>query len=220
MASASVPGFYDYTKIKAEQSPVGDSSNSAQSTRYFWDGAILSNTPLREVIHAHRDYWTYVEKKPTPDLDVYIVDLWPSNEYKGTPPSDNNGIKDLQDMIQFSDKTIYDEKVAKITTDYIDLSRKLIELAKSKGATNEDIDVILNENATSVSRSGENRRYRKLLEGRFNLSNVLRIERSTDPDSIYGKIGDFTSKTIKTLIQQGYDDTRRQIQILSKTMVR
>jgi NTE family protein len=210
MASASVPGFYDYTKIKAEQSPVGDGSNSVQSTRYFWDGAILSNTPLREVIQAHRDYWTDVEKKPTPDLDVYVVDLWPSNGYKGTPPSDNNGIKDLQDMIQFSDKTIYDEKVAKITTDYIDLSRKLIELAKTKGATNEDIDTILNENAASASRSGENRQYRKLLEGRFNLSNILRIERSADPDSIYGKIGDFTSKTIKTLIQQGYDDTVHQ----------
>jgi NTE family protein len=116
----------------------------------------------------------------------------------------------LQDTILFSDKTVYDEKVAKITTDYIDLSRKLIELAKNKGATAKDIDTILDENAASASRSGENRQYRKLLEGRFNLSNVLRIERSSDPDSIYGKVGDFTSKTVKMLMQQGYDDTFNQ----------
>jgi NTE family protein len=93
----------------------------------------------------------------------------------------------LQDTILFSDKTVYDEKVAKITTDYIDLSRKLIELAKNKGATAKDIDTILDENAASASRSGENRQYRKLLEGRFNLSNVLRIERSSDPVAFMGK---------------------------------
>ena len=82
--------------------------------------------------------------------------------------------------------------------------------AKSKGATDKDIYTFLDENAASASRSGERRQYRKLLEGRFNLSNVLRIERSADPDSIYGKIGDFTSKTIKTLMRQGYDDTVHQ----------
>jgi hypothetical protein len=25
--------------------------------RYFWDGAYLSNTPLRELLQSHRDYW-------------------------------------------------------------------------------------------------------------------------------------------------------------------
>lgn|SRR5215218_116082 len=28
-----------------------------QETRYFWDGAYLSNTPLREVLQYHKDYW-------------------------------------------------------------------------------------------------------------------------------------------------------------------
>jgi NTE family protein len=62
MASASVPGFYDYTKIKAEESIIDSSQSGKTTLRYFWDGAILSNTPLREVIQGHRDYWTNVEK--------------------------------------------------------------------------------------------------------------------------------------------------------------
>jgi NTE family protein len=38
MASASLPEFYEYEEIDG---------------RKFWDGGILSNTPIRELIHAH-----------------------------------------------------------------------------------------------------------------------------------------------------------------------
>ena len=54
MASGSVPMNYDYSKIasvnKLADNPhqVRDSS-SEKVTRYFWDGGVLSNTPLRGV---------------------------------------------------------------------------------------------------------------------------------------------------------------------------
>ena len=56
-----------------------------KTPRYFWDGGILSNTPLRELIQSHKDYWFSVvgnekDDAVVPDLDVYIVDVWPNKE--------------------------------------------------------------------------------------------------------------------------------------------
>ena len=42
IASCNVPEFYKYKEING---------------RNFWDGGILSNTPFRELLQAHRDYW-------------------------------------------------------------------------------------------------------------------------------------------------------------------
>ena len=47
-----------------------------QGTRYFWDGAFLINTQLRELLRLHRYYWYDVKKaKHVPYLEVYIVNL-------------------------------------------------------------------------------------------------------------------------------------------------
>ena len=223
MASASVPEFYDYTTIQVQKSNNNKQNNNNSTNdendiseekdtgiNYFWDGVILSNTPLRELIQTHRDYWKDVQKVDVPDLEIYIVDLWPSDKSQ-SPPVDRNGIKDLQDTIQYSNKTSYDEKVAKVITDYLYLSRKLIELAKVKGATLNEIEKILDGVATSSSRTGKQRQYKDLLDGRFKITKVTRIERSTDPDSIWGKIADFTAITINRLMEQGYKDTLNQI---------
>ncbi len=51
MASASVPVNYDYTLV-----PI-DPGDLSKGNKEFWDGGILSNTPLRELIPAHEDYW-------------------------------------------------------------------------------------------------------------------------------------------------------------------
>ena len=53
--------------------------NLRNEEHIFWDDGFTSNTPLREVIQAHRDYWYKTRKeKEVPDLEVYIADLWPS----------------------------------------------------------------------------------------------------------------------------------------------
>jgi len=72
------------------------------------------------------------------------------------PPLDRNGIKNLHEIIQFSNKTSYDEKVARIVTDYINLTQKLVKLAKTKGATFEEIGQIL-DNLPQVSQEQENK---------------------------------------------------------------
>jgi hypothetical protein len=74
-----------------------------------------------------------------------------------------------------------------------------------------EIEEILGGTATSTSRSGRQRQYKDLLEGRFGITRFIRIQRSEDPDSIWGKIADFTSVTINTLMEQGYRDTLNQM---------
>lgn len=44
--------------------------------RYFWDGGISANTPLREAIISHRQYWANVKRADyIPGLQIAIVNL-------------------------------------------------------------------------------------------------------------------------------------------------
>jgi len=218
MASASVPvhydytlipSYYDYTKnkeIEEEKLKKGNQQNNLKGYRRFWDGGILSNTPLRELIQAHQDYWKFVEKtKEVPNLEVYIVDVWPSMD-KYPLPSDYDSVVDRRNDFTYQDKTPYDEKVANIVSDYHDLSKSLIDLAKRRHIPQGDIDTILNKPAKSSHRTGEKRIYHDLLDKRFDITKLVRIERSADIDDISNKWADFSSGTISKLLKQGIDD--------------
>jgi NTE family protein len=186
--------------------------------RYFWDGAYLSNTPLRQVLHYHRDYWLnfHGPKKEAvvPDLEVYIVNLYPSIEH--SIPHEPDSIQDRETDISFHDRTVYDLKVAKMTTDYIDLARQLRDIvndkdlskALSKEAKKVLEDKIKNimEKSTKISnkRNGEERKNWELLEGRFDVTRAVYVERQDDKDTIYGKAFDFSYSTIHDLFEKGY----------------
>jgi predicted acylesterase/phospholipase RssA len=58
MASGTIPSFYRFKEI---------------GKRNFCDDGWLSNTPFRELLQAHRDYWARVAgdvKAKIPDLEV------------------------------------------------------------------------------------------------------------------------------------------------------
>src|SRR5207245_4875243 len=76
LASCSVPVNYDYTKLDVETRTLAvegqddnaameednrpsssSSSKSSTGLRFFWDGGLLANTPLRQTVLAHRHYW-------------------------------------------------------------------------------------------------------------------------------------------------------------------
>lgn len=70
MASGTVPEFYDYAKVPMDIQTENSSSEKVDAQfnktekidiRYFWDGGLLSNTPFREVLQAHEDYWVNVK---------------------------------------------------------------------------------------------------------------------------------------------------------------
>ena len=231
LASASIPVYYNFSKIKAKD-----------STRNFWDGAILSNTPLRELIGQHNTFWKEkIEDKgedivlksiwrnddnedqdnnkdiKVPDIEkVYIVNLWPKREEQ--IPTDHDGQIDRQNDILYHNKTEYDEKVAIFITDYIDLVKKIREIAlenideNKKAKLKNDInDFLLNNYAKSKFRKDENRKYIDLLKGRFTINKIIRIDRQEDEYATSNKWADFSYKTINQLISDGYNQAKDQL---------
>lgn len=173
VASTSVPIHYDYTYIPINYEYDGDGErenrgradsqqqnqqlqSNISSHRRFWFGGILSNTPLRDLIRSHQDYWTEVEEaEKIPDLEVYVVDVWPSMEDKKyTIRPDYDSVIDRKKGLTYQDKTPYDEKVANIVSDYFNLTKELLNLAKEKNATPEEINKILDKTGKSLHHTG------------------------------------------------------------------
>ena len=214
MASSSIPLFYDFEIIEGEE---------------YCDGGVLSNTPSREVLQAHRDYW-YKDVgggKPdskVPDLEIFIVGVWPiRGEDSFEPKSNFDEVKERLYDISLSDKTIYDEKVAVVVSDYIDIITRITDLALSRMGSKEkkdslqkDIDSFYNELAQSRGRDGERRMYGSLIQGRTRISSITRIECKADRNSISNKAFDITTTTIENLINQGMIDAKKVLQRRSK----
>ena len=156
---------------------------------YFWDGGILSNTPFRELLQAHQDYWkNTVEENISfiPDLEVYLINLHPSKMNIDMIPQDYDGIKDRHNDIKYGDRNShYDQKMADLVTDYIDLIQNLKCLAinhfSNKDESNKfqkDFEELLRTTeGKSKGNTSEHIKYKDLIDGRFKLSKVVRIER-------------------------------------------
>lgn len=64
-----LPELYDYAKVPINQ--LKESENlrnvtkrdkaSEDGIRHFWAGGLLNNTPFRELLKAHENYWAIVE---------------------------------------------------------------------------------------------------------------------------------------------------------------
>lgn len=187
--------------------------------RQLWDGGYLSNTPLRELLTAHKKYWMEYLRTDrsgdelithTPELEVYIVNLHPLTP-KGIP-QDKDLVDDRENDIFFHDRTSYDEQVAYAFTDFVNMTRDLIELARSNGLSIK-VDEILDRKAKTIARVGEYRftTNRDLFLGKPRISKVWRIDRLESSDATFGKVTDFTPSTIRKLIQAGQIDARISI---------
>jgi NTE family protein len=210
MASASKPEFYDYEEISGHK---------------FWDGGMLSNTPIRELIQAHKDFWEYkigskelensiLEEASlsVPDLELYIVNLWHSND--DVAPSDPDGMTDrLRDIIVHDQ---YYVKESILVTHYIHLIEKLIQLGVSKNNNNnnyelkKEINKILQNYTASIDTTEIPKKYLDIIKAQFGITKIESIERRDDYDTISAKDGDFTSETINKLIKDGYESTWRK----------
>src|SRR6476469_3403392 len=160
LASCSVPVNYDYTRLNVQTRTLaaeqqGDNNakdDNNQSTslngsstklRFFWDGGLLANTPLRQTVLAHRDYWIKVRKLEgnIPKLKFCIINLHPAKqEYV---PTDYDSVVDRKNDIIYHDRTEFDEFVAVLISDHILLEESLIKLDEESGASKEAIQKIL-----------------------------------------------------------------------------
>jgi hypothetical protein len=223
MASASVPVNYDYALV-----PI-NTDKSTMGKKEFWDGGILSNTPLRELIQAHEDYWkarivdgasnqdinkvNNNDKKynDIPSLEVYIANIWPS-KWEDVP-LDLDAVRDRKYDLTYKDKTLQEEKIAYLIHDYIELARKLKDFASSRGSTNDEINKYLNENLKTKSkhRNGNYRTHQELLTNKVEITKVIRIERQFDPDDISYKWCDYSRETVSHMIERGIEEALEYI---------
>jgi hypothetical protein len=123
-----------------------------------------------------------------------------------------------------NDKTDYDETVATFVSDYIDFVKQMRNLAAEainevpdsndkKERLQNQLKNIPEKMARSTERTGQRRSYQDLIKGRFKLNKVVRIERKEDDNTISSKWQDFSSGTIKQLIDSGYNEGSFQLDI-------
>lgn len=154
--------------------------------RYMWDGTLLSNTPLTEVIDASPKY----------DKKVYIVNLFPRVQEE--IPSDIMGSWHRARDIMFSDKTHHTIRMSKA------ISRQL-SLIKEMHHILEDSQL-----------SAENKKRLEKLEPEYQklafergavIREITRINRKEKHPYLF-EDADFSVDTLKELIKNGQEDAQ------------
>lgn len=157
--------------------------------RYLWDGALLSNTPLREVIDA----------SPKKDKKVYIVNLFP--RIQDDLPQNVMDVWHRARDIMHTDKTDNNVKMSKVISRYLLIMREMHDII-----SNASLDEDLHERFRKIEPE-----YHKLAENRGAIINeITKIERSEDVHYIF-EDADFSLATIRKLIRQGEEDAEKAL---------
>ena len=141
-----------------------------------------------------------------PKLDILIINLHPARS--DIIPWDKDGVESRNADIMFADRSKNDENAILLLSDLVDLSKNMLEISKDNGVKPKPFDDLLDSSPASHGRLHgiKTERYRNMLEGQFNIGNIMRFERKHDENSIFLKTSDFSSGTIKRLIQDGYNE--------------
>ncbi len=121
--------------------------------------------------------------------------------------------------IHFHDRTDYDIKLAQDISDYhdsVDLKTQLASHAiKEIKDKNDEVandlkqkfEEIINSKQRTLSRDNQPRYFYDLIGKRFDIMDVLKIQRKDDEHTISDKIyDDFSSDTVSNLIKEGEND--------------
>jgi NTE family protein len=227
IASGSYPVNFDFSKIEVD-SCISQHSNRSldfenrtdsnketnyyeykKELRHFWDGGLLSNTPLMQLVLLHRQYWYRVRglKHSIPRLGVFIVNLHPKKQEE--IPMDRDGVINRNNDIIYSDRTHQEENMLLVVSDYIDIVKALLKVSKDHGVKDVIINNLLNQKTRYHGEFLKARTFRDIIEGRFQIDEIVNINRENDEHTISNKSYDFSVETIKQLLELGYNDARK-----------
>lgn len=176
------------------------------------DGGLLSNTPFREALQAHENYWVNLEKcDKIPDLEIYLITLHPSKIDDPISPMDHDRVKSRQSDITFCDRSShYDENMSHLISNYKDFITRMKDLANRAISKSNDSQLQEEFEKILMTSTKDNRsdsyRYKDLLKGQYKLTKVYRVERKNDADDVNGKTADLSLETIRQLIEKGERD--------------
>jgi NTE family protein len=178
LASSGYP-IYGFPWIKVEDNV------------YAWDGSLLSNTPVREVIYA----------SPRNDKNIFIVENYPRKIHK--LPSNMAEVESRAKDIIFSDKNMDNMKMSRLITRHIQLIENLYDIVQKKVDPTEidrhQLEKIKSEYNTLINNYGAQ------------IKSVTRIVRSELESPSMLQNADFSPKTIKELIAQGETKTMEKL---------
>ncbi|HET7644446.1 MAG TPA: patatin-like phospholipase family protein [Nitrososphaeraceae archaeon] len=149
---------------------------------FAWDGSLLSNTPIREVLVA----------SPSNDKNIYIVENYPKKIDK--LPSNMTEVQSRAKDIMFTDKDKSLRKMSRLVTRHIRLIETLYDIIKDKDNSNVNKDIlsyIEKEHKILVEKFGS-----KILK-------IKTISRENIGKPYPAQNADFSINTIKELITQG-----------------
>ena len=225
MASGCLPVNFEYSTLEVEsynpepsnvqvelkKKISGIDSGYRKEIRYFWDGGLMSNTPLSQLVLLHRRYW-YLQrglKDKVPALGVCVINVHPTRQED--IPMDHDGVLNRSNDIAFSDRSHRDEEILLLISDYVELVRELIRIAKGSGVKDDVINNLMNQMTSYHGQFLKRRQYKEIVEGVFDIEEIYRIERKNTQDTISDKTFDFSVGTIKQLLREGYNDTNEFI---------
>jgi len=158
---------------------------------YAWDGSLLSNTPLREVIDA----------SPVNDKRVFLVENYPKK--CDTLPDNLSEVQHRARDIMFSDKTLHSVKMSKAITYYLRLINDLYKMLEDNFDSNRKEDREKFERIRA--------RYEKVSEGHgAEIKGVYYITRSEPFPSLYEN-ADFSIDAVKASIRDGELKTNEKL---------
>jgi NTE family protein len=149
---------------------------------FAWDGSLLSNTPIREVMVA----------SPSKNKNIFVVENYPKKIEK--LPANMSEVMSRSKDIMFSDKTQSLEKMSRLITKHVNLIETLYDIFQDSDQSKIDkdkINYIIKEHSSLVEKHG---------------AKILKINRITRniPETPYAlQNADFSVDTIKELIRQG-----------------
>lgn len=194
---ASEPVSFDSAKMTIDVDhlvasagyPFYGISWTEKDDKFLWDGALLSNTPLREVIEA----------SPKLDKKVYIVNLFPRQQEE-LPQNMADSWHRAKDIMH-TDRTDHNIRMSKVISRYLTLLREMHDILNNVKLEQKD-----RERFFKVERE-----YHKLAEQRGSvIQEITRIERKEDLHFIF-EDADFSLATIKKLIGRGEEDAENEL---------
>ncbi|MDE1811769.1 MAG: patatin-like phospholipase family protein [Thaumarchaeota archaeon] len=162
--------------------------------KYLWDGTLLSNTPLREVIDA----------SPTCDKRVIIANLFPRGQ-EDIPKNMLESWHRARDIMH-TDKTDQTVRMSKVVSRYLTIINKMHDILES------------------IPLDDANRKKLAEIEPEFNklacqrgaiIKEIVRIERREDSHYLF-EDADFSIDTIKKLIKSGEEDAKKALENFGK----
>lgn len=194
------PLVFDNTQIEIESKHILASAGyptygfpwvKVEDDVFAWDGSLLSNTPIREVLYV----------SPRNDKNIFIVENYPQKIDR--LPSNMIEVTNRYKDILFSDKDMFNIQMSKLVTRQIQLIEKLYDIFENFA----DHSKIGPDEITNIKME-----YKNLIENYgAEIKSVTRIIRSEIESPNILKNADFSSKTIKELIEQGERKTLERL---------